>query len=443
MNDIGERQGEKTDILKYMNVKITCLSMLLIVSPILAADSQEIQILFCGDLMIHKGVKKSARASNVLDGKGNTSNFGGFYGSFSDLKKLTSKAHISFCNFEAPLVYPPPSDPYCFKTKGAFFFKAPQVVAKAVKWAGFDIVSIANNHIDNAGIEGIESTLEILKKNNIAAVGGGLSYDEAHDPVVITAGGYKVAFIAYCSSLLGENPNSADKSKVHICRVDPRDTSVKELFSDISYAKSIADVVVLSFHWGPKEYRYSPSESVQKLAYRCAEAGVSVVAGHHPHVVQKSEYYTCKDGRKSFIMWSLGNLISNQAPAYKGFDGTISRSSKAHKDENKSRRREGAAILVSIGVHSQVQSTANSSGSFKQTVDVCNASYAPLWTENNFLQHLDGNEELSIKVVSIDHEIERLKQKIAFLRERKKRISLSLSGGLEKYNMMQSSPSNP
>ena len=375
--------------------------------------------------MPHKGVKRSAMASNRKGSKGKSLNYGGFYSTLRELKSLTKQADVSFCNLETPIVKPTKGDPYCFATRGDFFFKAPPVFVDAIKWAGFSVLSIANNHIDNAGEAGIISTIDYLNKKKITVVGAGKTYAQAHSPAIVTVDGVKVAYLAYCSSRLGSNPNNKDGEKVHVCRVDPRDASTKVLFEDISYAKSVADIVVLSFHWGPNEYKFSPSPSAIKLAKECAERGVSVIAGHHPHVLQKVEHYKCKDGRKSFIMWSLGNLVSNQSPKY-CIDGS-------GKDENPARRREGAAVLVTL-------KRAGASGASKSRYDIANVAFAPLWTDNNFHLYSKGLEEADVRVVAVDNEITRLQQRIIFLKERRKRVVLALQGKLEEYQEMQKSP---
>jgi len=416
------------------------------------SSGQSIRLLFCGDFIPHKGVKRSAIAANRTSGNGQSTNYGGFYNSLSDLKNLTKSADVSFCNLETPVVKPPAGDPYCFKTRGDFYFKAPPVAIDALKWAGFSVVSLANNHIDNAGVKGIISTLDILKKKKITAVGAGHTYAQAHDPVIITVKGIKIAFLAFCSSRLGNSLNVKDQEKPHVCRVDPRDNSVSELYEDISYAKAQADLVVLSFHWGPYEYKYEPADYIVKFGRECAERGVSIIAGHHPHVLQKAEYYKCKDGRKAFIMWSLGNMISNQSPKY---DPSVSKNSSA--SEKKARRREGAAVIVTIDSKSQPVVTANSGLGVQANVSVnphvglpigsqiemhtpnnegarmvvSNVVVAPLWTDNNYLAYAKGVEEARVSVISVNHEINRLQDRITFLKKRRKRIKLSLQGKLQ------------
>ena len=87
-----------------------------------APKNSSIRLLFCGDLMPHKGVKRSAMAANRKDSNGKSLNYGGFYSTLRDLRSLTKQADISFCNLETPVVKPPKGDPYCFATRGDFFF---------------------------------------------------------------------------------------------------------------------------------------------------------------------------------------------------------------------------------------------------------------------------------------------------------------------------------
>ena len=370
-------------------------------------ETTSLRLLFCGDYMLHRGVKRTAMYHRRVGGQGTTLNNKGFDVPIRPLRSLTAKADLSFCNLECPIVHPTKGDTYCFKTAGAFWFKAPAAAARALHSAGFRVASIANNHMDNAGPEGVKSTVEIMQKIGIAPVGGGKTFDEAHKPVVVTVQGLPIAFLAYCSSKLGRDINTAKAEEPHVCRTNPLKDDNEQLWKDLKAAKKRAKLVVLSFHWGPKEYEYQPDERIISFARRCARAGADIIVGHHPHVLHKMERYDSPDGRRCLIMYSLGNLVSNQSPKYHADSVT--------RDEDKARRREGAAVFVTVD---------------KKQVCIKAVTVSPLWTDNNYFDYLTGREPARVRVVAIDDEIARLNRRLTFLKERKIRIDKALRGTL-------------
>jgi poly-gamma-glutamate capsule biosynthesis protein CapA/YwtB (metallophosphatase superfamily) len=86
---------------------------------------------------------------------------------------------------------------------------------------------------------------------------------------------------------------------------------ITELKTQIQHARSEANVVIVSIHWG-NEYQTGPDERQQELAVQLAEVGADVIWGHHPHVLQKMEWIKTSSGRKTLVMYSLGNLLFDQ-----------------------------------------------------------------------------------------------------------------------------------
>ena len=163
-----------------------------------------------------------------------------------------------------------------------------------------------------------------------------------------------------------------------------------------------------------------PDERIVSFARRCARAGADIIVGHHPHVLHKMERYDCPDGRRCLIMYSLGNLLSNQSPKY---------NPKAkNRDEDKARRREGAAIMV----------TVNSENAHIKKVEV-----HPLWTDNNWRDYITGREPARVRVVSIKEEIDELQARIKFLQAREKRIDKALRGTLPNRRPTMASSRTP
>jgi poly-gamma-glutamate capsule biosynthesis protein CapA/YwtB (metallophosphatase superfamily) len=169
--------------------------------------------------------------------------------------------------------------------------RAPPSMAGYLRRAGFDIVSVANNHALDFGPAGLMQTLSTLREHGIHSVGAGERLSgEAH--AILECKGLRIGFLGYCDT---DAPDPQEK--VFINRID-RDTIVEQVHSH----KPHCDVLIVSLHWG-FEHVYYPSPGQVGLAHDLIEAGAALVLGHHPHVVQGIEEY-----RGGTIVYSLGGF---------------------------------------------------------------------------------------------------------------------------------------
>ncbi len=182
-------------------------------------------------------------------------------------------ADVVLGNLEAPLAE------NCPHTDMGMVFCADKRATAGLKWAGFRVMSIANNHIFNQGKKGFEETMKWLRENGIGAVGEGY-----REQTIVN--GVKIGWLA-----------GDDVTK----RVDD-----EELTKAVAAAKQENDVVVVSMHWG-SEYTKTPNARQKDLGRKLIDAGADLVIGHHPHWVQTVEKYN--DG---IIAYSLGNFVFDQ-----------------------------------------------------------------------------------------------------------------------------------
>jgi len=187
---------------------------------------------------------------------------------------------------------------------GRYSFRADPKSVLGLVFAGFDVLSIANNHIFDWGEDAFKDTISILNANAIDHVGGGVNYSNANKPLIKDVKGTKVAFFAY--SMVDYDIGVFEATE---------DTPGKSSFDKEALVKEIrklkksgaADIVVVSFHWG-KEYKTRSYLKQQKVAYAMIDAGADLIIGHHPHVVQEVEKY-----KNGWIAYSLGNFIFDQS----------------------------------------------------------------------------------------------------------------------------------
>lgn len=202
-----------------------------------------------------------------------------FTWAFAKTADRVKDADITFINLESPLV------PGCLPTNEGMLFCGDPRHVEGLMYAGVDVASLANNHLGNHGIAGIESTKNILAKAGIATMGSG-------GFVVKNVKGTRFAFLGY---------NDIGAKEPGISWVD-RET----IASDIQKARQEADVVLVAYHWG-SEYRSQPDDRQKELGKFTIDSGADVVIGNHPHWIQPLEVYKGK-----VITYAHGNYIFDQ-----------------------------------------------------------------------------------------------------------------------------------
>lgn len=192
---------------------------------------------------------------------------------FINVETLFLSAEFVFANLEGPLIES------CPINRQGFTFCGLPDNASLLDKANIRFISLANNHILNYGYEGLIETRNILDKYNIY-------YSENNNVLYKNIKGTTFALLSF------------DDIVRHI----DYDT-----FSEIvRSAKQNADFVIVSFHWGD-EYQQLPNQRQKNLAKIAAENGADLVIGHHPHVLQTSEWID-----DTLVFYSLGNFLFDQ-----------------------------------------------------------------------------------------------------------------------------------
>jgi poly-gamma-glutamate synthesis protein (capsule biosynthesis protein) len=246
-------------------------------------DPDFVTLAFGGDIMLDRGVRNSV-----------IKNFNNDYSSLFEKLDTFKKTDISFANLEGTA-----SDQGVDK-KNLYSFRMDPSVVPALKGAGFNVLSMANNHVGDWGRLAYIDTLSRLKENEILYAGGGNNSAEAEMPAIIEKYGMKIGFIAF--SDVGPNDMKAEPEKAGLLLAsNPRFEEI------IKNASKQVDYLIVSFHFG-EEYKTKHNARQESLAHRAVDNGAKLVIGAHPHVVQDTEVY-----KNSYIAYSLGNLIFDQA----------------------------------------------------------------------------------------------------------------------------------
>lgn len=217
---------------------------------------------------------------------------------FKEVKPYLSQVDYAVGNFEMTLAGP--SKPYT----GFPLFNAPDQIVDALKNAGVDLMSTANNHSADTGVLGIKRTYQQMKEKGLIPFGTAPTKQE-QKPLVLEKNNIKTAFLSYTEHTNGNVVPQKQKYLVNMIQS-------KQIAKDIKRAKAEgAEFVIVSFHYGA-EYQRQPNEMQKKVSHQALKDGADVILGSHAHVLQPMEKVKM-DGKDKFIIYSMGNFVSNQS----------------------------------------------------------------------------------------------------------------------------------
>ncbi|EFQ82455.1 bacterial capsule synthesis protein [Aeromicrobium marinum DSM 15272] len=220
---------------------------------------------------------------------------------FRPLAERLAAADLTVGNLESTLSMSGPP------TQGGDSFGADPSVLAGLELAGYDLLSVGNNHLGDFGLAAINETIAALAGAGFATVGGGANLTEARRPTVLTHDGISIGFVATDS--IGETPAATDSSPgTNRLNAPPRtgpldSAALDAVAADIRTLDAEVDIVIALPHWGT-QYTNVPDEIQRTIATTFIEAGADLVAGGHPHWVQGWE--TIGDAT---VVHSLGNFV--------------------------------------------------------------------------------------------------------------------------------------
>lgn len=260
-----------------------------------SAEPREAHLVFVGDVMAHyPQVESAQRGYESYD----------FAPQFDGVRGLFAEADYVVGNLETTLS---PRGPY----SGYPAFCTPESLAKDMRDAGFDAVTMTNNHTTDKGVAGVLATIAGLDNAGLRHLGARVPrYNQGQtEPLVVEVEGYRLALLAYTYGANGPVPKGVELSVI--------DTTVMR--RHINMVRDKVDYIFALVHWGV-EYQRSPNAQQRRLAEWMRQAGVDFVMGSHPHVVQPYEAWLDSEGRvEGGVFYSMGNFISNQNYRYTDF----------------------------------------------------------------------------------------------------------------------------
>lgn len=262
--------------------------LILIISvaiPILTSAQDTIRLAFAGDIMM--GTNYPSSSYLMPDGGMKL---------FCDATPVIKNADCAFGNLEGVLLDKGGTPKKCSNPKNCYIFRTPISYVKNLTDAGFDAMSIANNHANDFGLEGRVSTMNVLKEAGIHYAGQN-GYCET---TTFTIGNTKYGFCAFSHSTNTPSINNLEATK-----------------NIIESLKEQCDVIIVSFHGGAEGAKYphvtgktetflgENRGNVKEFAHTCIDAGADIVYGHGPHIPRAIELYN-----GHLIAYSLGNFCT-------------------------------------------------------------------------------------------------------------------------------------
>lgn len=219
-----------------------------------------------------------------------------FYPNYEYIKTLVESADLALGDFEGTISPDYPLGGYPM-------FNAPPEVVPAIVDAGYDAITLAHNHILDSHLVGLISTAEIFREAGLDVFGVST---EGEDILIKDVNGIKIALLGYAYGFNGmEGTLTQEQYDAHL-----KDLNPELVRAEIEKAEELADVTIVMPQLGV-EYALEPNQEQIDMYHQMVEWGADVIFANHPHVVQPTEIVQ-KDGYDKFILYSMGNLISNQ-----------------------------------------------------------------------------------------------------------------------------------
>ncbi len=275
-----------------------------------SAVKNAIRITFSGDLILLKDM--------VENGYNPDTGSYSFDSMFQYVKDYYDQADYNIGVFEGPVAGSHKGfSTSCFNDGIPIYLNFPKEFAQAVKRAGFNMVTLANNHMLDQGVDGLFSTLDELDNIGLPHTGAYRNLKEKSVHTLVNIRGKKVAMLAYT---YGSNYYDTDfffqEENNHLSRilVAPNNKHIKETLksvkNDFQEVKEMKpDTIVVLPHMG-KQFRHAPDEFQKYWCNVFAENGADIILSDHPHAVQPIEWMSVSD-RKILIVHCPGNFVNS------------------------------------------------------------------------------------------------------------------------------------
>lgn len=353
-----------------------------------ALQTRSVSFLAVGDNLPDNGIGAWADAQAGAPGDG-VYDFSGLY---APIKDYVQNADLAYCKEET----------HCggdeIGPKGYPSFNTPDATADALIDTGFDLIGSATNHCYDWGyFDANDHSCQLWAGKDVVFTGTYNSQKAYESIATKTVNDITFSLLDYT---YGVNGYTQSQLPPHTVKFIDKDL----IASDVAKAREISDVVIVVMHWGT-ENQTEPDALQLEYAQFCADLGVDIVVGSHPHVIGPLAWLDGKDGKKTLCAYSLGNFISNhEAP---GFDNELegmltctfmrsARNAQSEGDKASDARTDKKDSAAEEGV---VTSTCVKDG-IEYTISIADVTWIPLVNHTTASDHAvyalkDYTEELA------------------------------------------------
>lgn len=294
--DSSQSSSENPDLQESATTESTTTEPTTVPIP----DDKKVHVIAAGDNLIHYSVYKNAER---LAQNGERYDFKPLY---KNVKYLIEEADVAVLNQETIISE---SNEVRGANGGALLFNSPPEVADAVIDLGFDVFTMANNHLLDFGASALEESINFWNQKaqtyNLTVLGAYLNEQDAENIRIREVNGVKIAFLAYAEHINGFSiPYDSPLRVVMNYEEDVIERQIKQ-------AKELADAVIVSAHWGVEDTNIVSEDRIE-LANKMINWGADVILGGHTHTAETMEWVTRDDGTKGFVYYSIGNFICCQ-----------------------------------------------------------------------------------------------------------------------------------
>jgi len=186
-----------------------------------------------------------------------------------------------------------------------FTFRAPPMALTALRSAGVDVATMANNHALDYGPVGVRDALAAARARHLPLIGIGRNAEQAYAPWIVTVRGQRIAFLAATAFLVPSSlvPSwSAGRHQAGLAMAMPGHDA--RLLAAVRAVRPTVDTVIVDMHWGSDDLRTCPTSWQRSLAAHLTDAGADIVVGQHTHVLQGAGYRGT-----AYVDYGLGNFL--------------------------------------------------------------------------------------------------------------------------------------
>ncbi len=261
-------------------------------------DIRTVTLMCAGDNLIHSSIYNQAKRRAKENGDDDGYDFDYLY---EKIEGYFEGVDIAILNQETIITdeFEPSSYP-CFCS--------PEDLGEKMMELGFNVFSICNNHVLDKGESGLLATLNYWKEQDVVVYGAYENEEDMNNIRTMDVDGITFAFLGYMQHTNGISLSSSSEC----CVIRITDANMELIEEQVRYADTIADVVVVSVHYGT-EVSNELSELQKSFTPKLVEWGADLIIGTQAHTAQTMEYIDKPDGGQAFVFYGLGNFASAMA----------------------------------------------------------------------------------------------------------------------------------